>query len=203
MIRDMGVAKPADVRSVRYRGNGWPGKATVVSDGANGPRTDAWTYEKSWGDLQARRQWRCYVCADHTGELADVAVGDPWYRPIPAGEPGRSLVLPRTEKGRAFVAAAVEAGYLELETKTPDVLVRSQPNLLKTRGAIWGRILATRLLGAAAPRYRRMPMFPTWWRELTLREKVGSLLGTARRTFRKGLRERVPVREWQPGDEER
>lgn len=193
MMKRMGIADPADLLSVRYRGNGWPGNARAESrSGAAGEET----YEASWGELQKHRQWRCYVCADHTGEFADIAVGDPWYRDIEPGEPGRSLVLARTERGRAFLAAAVEAGALELERRDAATVVASQPNLLTARGAIWGRILATRLLGAAAPRYRNMPMFPTWWRTLSWRQKLGSLAGTARRTFRKRLRERRPVNEW-------
>jgi len=198
MIGRMGVADRDRVRSVRYRGNGWPGKATVET--TDGGRREM-SYEQSWGEiLQKHRQWRCYVCADHTGEFADVAVGDPWYRPIPPDEPGRSLVLARTERGLRAVEDAVAAGYLELERKGPEVVVASQPNLLDTRGAIWGRILVTRLLGAAAPRFVGMAMFPTWWRRLSWRAKVSSLAGTARRTFRKRLRERRPVMPWRPED---
>ena len=159
------------------------------------------TYAESWGELQRHRQWRCYVCADHTGEFADIAVGDPWYREIEPDEPGRSLVLARTERGRDYLRRAVAEGYLELESRDASTLLASQPNLRTTRGAIWGRIWTTRLLGAAAPRFRRMPMFPTWWRELTLRQKIGSFVGTARRTFKKGLRRRRAVREWTPGSE--
>ena len=194
MMKRMGV-DPSDLASVRYRGNGWPGNARAE---AKTGHVGEETYEASWGELQKHRQWRCYVCADHTGEFADIAVGDPWYRPIPHDEPGRSLILARTEKGRDFLAAAIDAGILTVERRDGATVVASQPNLLKTRGAIWGRILVTRLLGAAAPRYKRMPMFPTWWRELTWREKVSSLLGTARRTFRKRLRDRMSVREWKP-----
>ena len=201
MIRRMGIEDPSQVGSVRYRGNGWPGRATVeTKDG----RAVQIAYEESWGEiLQKHRQWRCYVCADHTGEFADVAVGDPWYRPIAPDEPGQSLVLARTERGRRFVRAAMEAGYLELEPRGPEIVVASQPNLLETRGAIWGRILVTRLLGAAAPRYRGLPMFPTWLRRLSFRAKLSSLLGTARRTFRKKLFVRRPVTPWRPVDERR
>ena len=41
-----------------------------------------------------------------------------------------------------------------------------------------------------------MPMFPSWLRRLTFKEKLSSLLGTARRTFKKGLRHPVKVVEW-------
>jgi coenzyme F420 hydrogenase subunit beta len=188
-IRSLGIEDPTSVESVRYRGHGWPGlfRARI------GPREVTESYAASWQVLQSRRQWRCYVCADHTGEFADVAVGDPWYRQIPEGEPGRSLVLARTDRGRAFIERAVAEGYLVLESADPGILAASQPELLKTRGAVWGRILATRLLGVAAPRYRGMPMLRFWLRELSVWEKVQSVAGTIRRVFRKRLRQRLAL----------
>jgi len=198
LFRRLGIADPSRVRSVRYRGNGWPGRWTVeFEDGEM--RVETLSYDESWGELQKFRQWRCYVCADHTGEFADIAVADPWYREIPPGEPGRSLVLARTERGRAFLAQAIASGHLVLERKGPEIVAASQPNLLKTRGAVWGRVLVTRLFGAAAPRYHGMALFPTWWKRLTPREKLSSLLGTVKRTFKKGLRRAVPVRPWRGG----
>lgn len=192
MARQLGVTDPASIREVRYRGNGWPGMAEVAVHGeADGQRQ--MTYAQSWGDiLQRHRQWRCYVCPDHTGEFADIAVGDPWYTPPVPGDPGRSLVLVRTERGRQLVRAALDAGALELDRVEAHLLPDSQPHLLKTRGAIWGRMAVTRLLGVATPRYRRMPTFRHWWRELTVKEKGQSLAGTARRVRRKRLYEAAP-----------
>jgi coenzyme F420 hydrogenase subunit beta len=195
-IRSLGIEDPTSVESVRYRGRGWPGLFRAQL----GPREVTESYAASWQVLQSRRQWRCYVCADHTGEFADVAVGDPWYRQIPEGEPGRSLVLARTDRGRAFIERAVAEGYLVLESADPGILAASQPELLKTRGAVWGRILATRLLGVAAPRYRGMPMLRFWLRELSLWEKVQSVAGTIRRVFRKRLRQRLALAPFRTGD---
>jgi coenzyme F420 hydrogenase subunit beta len=194
LIRELGIAEPRSVESVRYRGRGWPGRFRAHV----GDQEVSETYARSWHLLQSHRQWRCYVCADHTGEFADVAVGDPWYREIPADEPGRSLVLARSERGHALVEQAVAAGYLVLEPAAPAILAASQPELLKTRGAIWGRILTTRLLGVAAPRYRGMPMLRFWWRELSAWEKVQSVFGTARRVFRKRLRHRLGLAPFRP-----
>ncbi len=195
LFRRLGIDDPAKVRSVRYRGKGWPGRWTVEFENGE-KRVESLSYEESWGELQKFRQWRCYVCADHTGEFADIAVADPWYRAIPPGEPGRSLVLARTERGRHFIAQALAAGYLELERMAPEIVALSQPNLLRGRCAVFGRILATRLLGAAAPRYYRMRTFRTWWRRLTMRQKLGSVLGTVKRTWKKGLRRRKSVQPW-------
>ncbi len=186
-MRQLGVDDLASVREVRYRGRGWPGRFAVrVVDGRGERVLDA-SYAQSWGVLQRHRQWRCYVCADHTGEFADVAVGDPWYREIPPGEPGRSLVLVRNERGRAAVAAARRDGYLVLEPASPGIVRASQLELLKTRGALFGRLWALWLTGAATPRFRGMPAFRFWLRELSVREKLQSFYGTWKRVLRRRL----------------
>lgn len=188
-IRSLGV-DPNRVAGLRYRGKGWPGKFEVTDDAG---RSESLTYEESWGAvLQRHRQWRCMICADHTGEFADVAVGDPWYRPIAPGDPGRSLVLVRTEAGRRAVQAAMADGSLVLERVAANVIEMSQPNLVKTRGAVWGRLATMRLMGMPTPRYRGLPMFWTWMRELTLRQKAQSTVGTMRRIRRRDLLRRSP-----------
>jgi coenzyme F420 hydrogenase subunit beta len=199
MLEAMGISDPGSVQDVRYRGNGWPGQAEArVRDGGR-LRSHTLTYDESWGRiLQRHRQWRCYVCPDHTGEFADIAVGDPWYREIPEGEPGRSLVVVRTERGKRVLREAMRAGALTLERVDHSLLPASQPNLLRTRGGTWGRIVTTRLLGVATPRYRNLPMFPIWWRELTAKQRAQSLYGTAKRVFTKKLYRRRPVVALEP-----
>jgi len=186
MLARMGVTDPTSLISLRYRGNGWPGRATAIfrEDGEEASRDIS--YEESWGEVLAKhQQWRCKVCADHTGEFADIAVGDPWYKEISPDNPGSSMILARTEFGRRLVEAAIAAGYLVAEPAKPSILPDSQRNLLRTRGAIWGRIVASRMMGVPAPKYRRMPTFRHWWRELTLGQKVRSVGGTMRRILKR------------------
>lgn len=191
----LGVAAE-DVVDLRYRGHGWPGEFTATTrDG----QEHSLTYAESWGAvLQKHRQWRCMVCPDHTGEFADLSVGDPWYRDIEPGEPGRSLVVVRTERGRQFLRRAVAAGAVELTRVPATTLVASQPNLLSVRGSVWGRVTTMRALGMAAPRYRRLPMVRAWLR-VSGRQKVRSTVGTARRVRGRGLRRRRPVVEGRSG----
>jgi coenzyme F420 hydrogenase subunit beta len=156
------------------------------------------TYAESWGFVQRYRQWRCYICPDHTGEFADLAVGDPWYRKVEPGEPGSSLIVVRTEKGRAILEAAVKAGYIVVSSEDVSLLPRSQPNLLNTRGGLWARLLVLRLFGAAVPKYVGLRSFPFWLRNLSLKAKLSSFSGTITRVFKKRLRDRVDVTEWTP-----
>src|SRR5680860_629390 len=127
MLRSMGVDDPEQIISIRYRGNGWPGEAEAVVRTPDGTERRTLTYDESWGDvLQKHRQWRCYVCADHTGEFADIAVGDPWYRDIVEGETGRSLIVVRTERGRRILRTALEVGALHAEIVEAGRLPASQ-----------------------------------------------------------------------------
>jgi coenzyme F420 hydrogenase subunit beta len=147
-------------------------------------RTDderSMTYEDSWGTILSKHtQFRCRLCPDSTGELADLSCGDPWYRQIDPEDPGRSLVLVRTELGRSILHGAMEAGYVQLEPAQPDTLPRSQRSLLYRRRQLWGRLAALRAFGVPVPRYRGFSLLGNW-RSLPLADKLRSLLGTAHR----------------------
>lgn len=67
-------------------------------------------------------QWRCKVCPDAIGELADVSCPDGWlyneerkcYVSEDGDNPGVNLVLARTKTGEDLVAECAKAGKLEL-----------------------------------------------------------------------------------------
>lgn len=202
VFRHLGCADPRSVREFCYRGPGWPGETVLTYDNQGRTERAVMTYDESWGDiLQKYRPWRCRVCPDHTGEFADIAVGDPWYdRPQP-GEAGRSLILARTPRGLDFVRKAISSGYLIVCELAPEKLPLAQPWLLENRGRVWGQQLACRLAGGPFPQLRGFALF-AGWRKLTLKSKLRSVLGTVRRVVGRGLLRREPVKdssaEWMP-----
>lgn len=200
MIKAMGVDDPSTVTSVRYRGNGWPGKATAMTRGASGQHEiHQLTYEQSWGEILTKHvQWRCRVCPDHTGEFADIAVGDPWHKPPTGNEPGRSLIVVRSPRGQEILSRAIAARYIHAKRVGPEVLWQSQPNLLRARASVWGRLLALRIAGAAVPHFYRLPMARHWLRRLTLQAKVSSVVGTFRRIRKRRLRHRCSPKIFKP-----
>lgn len=187
LLKRMGIEDPSSVKDLRYRGNGWPGKATAKFSVQGRDEIRTLSYEESWGEVLTNdKQWRCHVCADHTGEFADIAVGDPWYGKVQPNEAGRSLIVVRTARGQRMLRNAMEAGYLTLKRVDSSALTDSQPNLLRGRGAVWARALTCRLMRVAAPRYRGFPMFRFWLTKLTFNEKIRSIAGTIKRvTLRK------------------
>jgi coenzyme F420 hydrogenase subunit beta len=183
-----------DLTDLRYRGNGWPGNWVATFKNADGSISKSeTTYAKSWGYLQKYRQWRCYLCPDHTGEFADIAVGDPWYREVEDGEPGKSLIIARTKKGLEVLRAAEKEGYIILESENANLLPLSQPNLLAARGSLWGRLLALKVFGAAVPTYKGFNLFFFWFRLLPLKQKIESILGTVKRIYTKKLLSKIKV----------
>ncbi len=169
--------RPDEVMDIRYRGRGWPGRTAVRTNGTSqGERS--MSYEESWGDILSKHtQFRCRLCPDSTGQPADISCGDPWYRSVEPDDPGRSLVLVRTDVGRAIVREAMTAGYVQLERVGPDTLPKSQRALLRRRQHLWGRLLAFRVFRVPVPRYRGFSLL-TNWRALPARDKMRSLFGT-------------------------
>jgi len=192
LLKRVGISDPSRLLSLRYRGNGWPGLWTArFRDDAGAEQERTLTYDESWDFLQKHRQWRCYVCPDHTGEFADVAVGDPWHEAPKDGEAGRSLIVARTTRGLETLRAAAAAGYLVLEREDPQLLPLSQPNLIRSRGRLWGQLLTLKVAGVRRPAISGFPAFRYWLRNLSLRGKLQSTIGTLRRVRQKGLRQRV------------
>lgn len=74
----------------------------------------------------------------------------------------------------------------------PQKLEKSQENLTKKKGAVWGRLMATRVIGLVTPRFEGAHLFRTW-RGLSLNERLRSTLGTFRRIFSKGIRHPLPL----------
>lgn len=185
LIEQLG-AKPGQIKELRYRGCGWPGKTVVKIKSSNEQEVREMTYEESWGKILSRyTQFRCRLCPDGTGEFADISCGDPWYREIKPGESGRSLVLVRTELGREVLGRAMEAGYVEMERVRPAALAASQKALLNKRQNLFGRLLGMRMMFVPTPRFKGFSLLSNW-RQISVRDKYRSVLGTIRRIVTRG-----------------
>jgi len=176
---------PEQLESFRYRGWGWPGKAHATLKGP-GCETREMPYHQFWDNILTKYvPLRCRLCPDTTGQFADIACGDPWYRPVEPNEPGRSLVLARSERGRQLLHRAMDAGYVTLQPVDADVLPRSQKALLKRKRHLWGRLAAMRILAVPAPRYKGFSLFANW-RQLSGWGKLQSIGGSVKRIILRG-----------------
>jgi len=178
--------KPEQLHSLKYRGEGWPGLWEASGTVSGKQVSSTATYAESWGKLQASRQWRCYICPDHSGEYADIALGDAWYKAPDGVNPGSSLIVVRTERGKRFLESAVSAGVVTLVKEDRTLIDQCQSYLVESRGELWGRLLAMKVAMLRTPAFNGYPTF-RFWIKLNTKRKVGSVFGTLKRVFRKKL----------------
>jgi coenzyme F420 hydrogenase subunit beta len=183
LVESLGVA-PDQVTGVRYRGDGWPGRFSL--SGSNGTNGKSLSYKDSWGRLAGYRPFRCHLCPDGLGQSADISCGDAWERFSATPDPGRSIVIVRTPRGRDILRRAIEAKYVELERIGPDPVIAAQPSLLQRRKELFGRLLAMKLLFVPTPVFNGFSLFPSW-AQMPLSRRLRTIAGTLRRVLLRGL----------------
>lgn len=182
IVRAMGL-DPAELTSFRYRGNGWPGLTRAETrDGA----TSEMRYADSWGGhLSKEVQFRCKICPDAVGGVADIACADAWYGGE-SGYPqfderdGRSLIMARTQRGAALLDAARSAGVITTEPLPVGEVDLMQPAQARRKRLVSARMLASRLLLQPVPRMAGLDVGSAA-RNAGYKEKAKNLLGTMRR----------------------
>ncbi|HRH77420.1 MAG TPA: Coenzyme F420 hydrogenase/dehydrogenase, beta subunit C-terminal domain [Cellvibrionaceae bacterium] len=144
VINAMG-ANPAQVTSFRYRGDGWPGMARAVQADGQSFEMD---YNSSWGNILGRQlQYRCKICADGTGEFADLVCADAWYGkngyPDFAERDGRSLIIARSQTGKNLLSSAIQSNTIKCEHINPEEISAMQPYQVNRRQLAAARGIAT------------------------------------------------------------
>ena len=152
-------ADRSQLKTFRYRGDGWPGMARAVQHDGQAFETD---YNSSWGTvLNKHLQFRCKICPDGTGEFADIVCADAWYGedgyPDFTERDGRSLILTRTATGERLLTQAIAAHALVAEPLPVADIIRMQPYQAQRKQVVLGRLIATWLARRLTiPRYHRL-----------------------------------------------
>jgi len=179
------------ITSIRYRGDGWPGGFTVCSE----DKDDVFSpYSESWDALNRFVPFRCRICPDGIGRLADITCGDAWHRYTPGdscGE-GTSIIIVRTKRGKEILHKASEAGYLKIVPSTANDVLNAQRGLTGKRRIVWGRLFAMRLLAIPTPRFKEYGLFRSW-NQQSLGSKIKSIGGTMKRLLARGLWHRSQI----------
>jgi coenzyme F420 hydrogenase subunit beta len=179
----MGV--PAEtVTAFRYRGRGWPGNC--VAETSTGEAREM-TYADSWGRYLSKEvQFRCKICPDAVGGVADIACADAWYGDE-AGYPsfqeaeGRSLIMARTPAGEALLQAALASGTIEGEDLPIAEIDRMQPSQARRKRLVLARTASLPFALQPRPRMTGLDVL-TAARRARLGEAVQNFVGTLRRT---------------------
>lgn len=182
IVRAMGL-EPENVVRFRYRGNGWPGKARAET--ANG-RVAEMSYAESWGGhLSKEVQFRCKICPDAVGGVADIACADAWYGsddgyPSFEEEEGRSLIVSRTEAGDDLLADALSAGMVSVSPLDVDEIELMQPAQARRKRLVASRNASCRVLMQPLPDMRGLDVM-TAARRAGIGEQLRNFIGAMRR----------------------
>ncbi len=182
ILKHLGADKERLTR-FRYRGDGWPGYATAVEDGG---RTTRMSYAASWGDILSKEvQFRCKICPDAVGGVADIACADAWYGGE-SGYPsfdeadGRSLVMVRTAAGEAIFNAALQAGAVAAEPLAVTEIIKMQPHQARRKRQIASRLAALAVTLQPRPVVSGLQVAAAA-RQSTAKEAFKAFAGSARR----------------------
>lgn len=167
----------------RYRGNGWPGLAEARADDGT---VATMRYADSWGRyLSPQLQYRCKICPDAIGGVADIAAADAWYGgesgyPAFDEQDGRSLVIGRSTAGRELLELAQAEGAIALAPLDPAEIDLMQPAQARRKRLVLARTAAARTLRQPVP---EMIGTKVWQaaRSANLLETIRNYLGSLRR----------------------
>lgn len=133
---------------LQYRGNGWPGYFTATYKDGTSCRM---TYNESWGRILGRHLgFRCKICPDGIGILADIASGDSWNTkdgyPDFTESDGRNFCFIRNERGYKLFKDAEDAGYIVTEKLNIVDVKDMQHYQYERRKLVGWRILAVQIM---------------------------------------------------------
>ncbi|QQO35531.1 Coenzyme F420 hydrogenase/dehydrogenase, beta subunit C-terminal domain [Bradyrhizobium diazoefficiens] len=139
-----------NVALYRYRGEGWPGPLRVQThDGAIYDLLYPGAYQT--GKFSYELQFRCKVCPDQVGEVADISAPDGWIlrdgRPIHEEAPGTNVAIVRTSAGQELLQAAVAEGYLEVAPVSVEEIDQMHAEKIIRKAAASAAFFALRLMG--------------------------------------------------------
>lgn len=173
-----------ECESIQYRGNGWPGFATLVKkDGS----VSQITYDESWGKILGRDVRKCCrICFDGIGEQADITCGDAWYlnsdkTPDFREAQGRNIIFGRTQKGAELIGQAEHSGYIHIEGDYEiDNLRYIQKYQFERKASMKSVLCAMRLLKKEIPNYDKDAL-NRYAKAIKLQLKFKRFFGTIRR----------------------
>jgi coenzyme F420 hydrogenase subunit beta len=179
-VRKVGMSEQ-DVAHLRYRGDGCPGPMVIRSRAGE---VFSFSYNEMWEDENRwQLQFRCKICPDSLGDLADVTVADVW----PGGKPdteglGFNGFIARTMRGQRLLQSAIDAGAIRI-TEPLDYagLELAQGSHMLKKQALTSRLAAMRDEGVPVPTFVH----------LRLEEAAAMTDAATRQANYEGMRERL------------
>lgn len=151
--------KKEEIKRLKYRGKGWPGKISVLLKNGKEriiPRGTA--LKPLLHSILFSSAFHfdfipphCLLCPDHTCELSDISFGDPWLPELKEEKIGKSLIISRSRIGEEVLKKALAKGKIELLEISEKKILESQNFSFKRN--FYSRVFALKLLNKPSPFY--------------------------------------------------
>ena len=182
LLQHLGCPKDK-LKSLRYRGDGWPGFTTAITVSGQAYKTD---YATSWGKILGRDIMKmCRFCLDGVGELADISCGDAWYltadkRPDFSEGEGRNVIFARTENGEALLQKVICDRKVEVQPADIGDLKYMQAYQRDRRASMTDKLAASKMLGKSVPKWKWTSII-RYAKHISLHRHLSILKGTCKR----------------------
>lgn len=186
LLKALGCENISDCKSLRYRGNGWPGLTVVET---NQGESKTMLYDDSWGKILGRDiRNMCRFCFDGIGEMADIACGDAWHlaadgNPDFTESEGRNVIFARTKTGAELLEGAEKSGHITIQPYDIQELNQIQKSQFVRRATMGAKILGLNVFGRITPCYHISTLCATS-RQLGIKTQVRTFFGTIKRIIR-------------------
>ncbi len=170
--------------SLKYRGGGWPGNFEAKYADKSVYKT---SYTHSWGKVLGRQvHFRCKICPDAIGLLADISVGDAWESidgyPDFTEKPGRSFILIRTALGKSIFQKMKDNEAVSEEMLDMNQLALIQKYHYQRRLYAGWRLLPIHVISGFLFTFKHMN-FPFLMRKIPFLNGIRAILGVIKRSF--------------------
>ena len=156
LLKKLGVNKD-QVKSLSYRGNGWPGGFSVESkDGSKARVPLLGSWHSYWAIFSSFffTPTRCLMCPDEAAELADISLGDAWLPELRHDRAGRSIIVTRSKIAEDLLSSMISTKAISAVAVDPAKVKQTQGLNLKYKKDHFGaRLSVLRLLGNQTPRF--------------------------------------------------
>ena len=171
--------------SLKYRGDGWPGNfRALFSDGTDFQLS----YNESWGKILGRQLgFRCKICPDGIGVLADIAVGDSWNTkngyPDFEDSDGRCFCMIRTEAGKKMFEDATREKYIIQQQLDINKVKEQQPYQFKRRLLEGWRLIPVQIMTKGILHFSNMNIIQNATKASII-EALRDMFGTFKRFYK-------------------
>lgn len=181
--------RPEEVNKFRYRGYGWPGFCTAIT---NNCLEHKLSYNDAWAKkLGPTSPLVCKVCFDGIADSADIVFGDAWKcengnYPSFEETDGRNLIICRSNRGKALLEDAITTNYIEITDEIVDreMFKAIQPSQSNRRYLAGFKIKGLRILGYSYPDVNKQQLKQLYLSsgvKMSLIQKVRAVCGSIKR----------------------